>query len=72
MTEAEEPALDFEELVVGATFGTPSVAVTAEEVRGAARYHPQPFHLDEAAPWAMGSATSATAPSGCSISTSRR
>jgi len=50
MTQEEKPALYFEDLAVGATFGTPSVDVTAEEVRTfAARYDPQPFHLDEAA-----------------------
>jgi len=50
MTQEAQPALYFEDLAVGAVFATPSVAVTAEEVRAfAARYDPQPFHLDEAA-----------------------
>ncbi len=50
MTQEAKPALYFEDLAVGAAFGTPSVEVTAEEVRTfAARYDPQPFHLDEAA-----------------------
>lgn len=50
MTSAAKPELFFEDLAVGAAFGTPSVAVTAEEIRAfAERYDPQPFHLDEAA-----------------------
>ncbi len=42
--------MHYEDLAVGRTFRTASVDVTAEEVASfAARYDPQPFHLDEAA-----------------------
>lgn len=44
------PQLFFEDLAVGNVYRTGKVEVTAEEVRAfAARYDPQPFHLDEAA-----------------------
>lgn len=50
MSEAPRPQLFFEDLAVGAIYRTSSVAVTAEEIATfAARYDPQPFHLDAAA-----------------------
>jgi acyl dehydratase len=42
--------MHYEDLAVGRSFRTASIAVTAEEVAAfAARYDPQPFHLDPAA-----------------------
>lgn len=42
--------LYFEDLAIGQTFGTGTVAVEAGAIRAfAAEYDPQPFHLDEAA-----------------------
>jgi len=50
MNSAERARLFFEDFAVGRVFQTAAVEVTAEEVRAfAARYDPQPFHLDEAA-----------------------
>lgn len=45
-----EPKMYFEDLMLGRTYGSGSVDVTAEEiVTFATRYDPQAFHLDDAA-----------------------
>jgi acyl dehydratase len=47
---ADPTALYYEDMAVGRTYATASVDVTAEEVAAfAARYDPQPFHLDPVA-----------------------
>ena len=47
MKPGERPQLFFEDLAVGRTYETGSVAVTEDEVTSfAGRYDPQPFHTD--------------------------
>ena len=52
LNDSSEPAtrLYFEDLTVGRRFETASIRLDREEIKTfAARYDPQPFHLDEAA-----------------------
>jgi acyl dehydratase len=50
VSTGDRAQIHFEDLVVGRVYRTASIAVTAEEIATfAARYDPQPFHLDPAA-----------------------
>ena len=50
MSAADSSQMYYEDLAIGRTYRTTSVEVTAEEVKAfAARYDPQPFHLDPVA-----------------------
>ncbi len=50
MSEPTIRTIRYDELVVGHRYGAGTIAVTAEEIKSfAARYDPQPFHLDEVA-----------------------